>query len=255
MIMILTTLHYDFRWMGIYISASLMGVFDGKFWDMLLACPPFLILVGKIKPMQRHHFSPFFREHMHAYLWPSTAPISAGGKASLRSLPDLLTSSLLCGFFLLVILSHPSFSTPFLLAWPQSLAHSKTFHGNSSFYNMSIFVIQSFTLLPQPVFLWSTRPPTLCFSIEGQFLLSLLFYWHYPTEPTQFTLISDPFGHSKSSTIGAASIPAMLDLFSSPSVKYISLRWTFVILYFTLIIFSFYFYIGSFHLQEGASIF
>lgn len=31
MITILTILHYDIRLMGICVSASLMGVFDGKF--------------------------------------------------------------------------------------------------------------------------------------------------------------------------------------------------------------------------------
>lgn len=68
MITILTILHYDIRLMGICVSASLMGVFDGKFLEALLACTPFLVLVGKIKPMQPHHCSPFFWEHVHVCL-------------------------------------------------------------------------------------------------------------------------------------------------------------------------------------------
>ena len=45
----LTTLYYGFRLMGICISASHSGVFDGKFWDGHLTCISFLILVEKNK--------------------------------------------------------------------------------------------------------------------------------------------------------------------------------------------------------------
>lgn len=102
-----------------------------------------------------------------------------------------------------------------------SISTLKTFHGNSSFYNMSIlssnpllFFLNQYFSRAQGLSVFQSRVSSFCL-------------YHFigivSSESTPFALISDPLGHSKSSTIGAAGIPAMLDLFSSPSVKYISL--------------------------------